>query len=279
MLDLSTRTTAGWAGVKAIAGDPAGALLAFDFDGTLSPIVADPDQAYALPEAIEALARLGRLVGQVAIITGRPAGQAVRLARLESDAGLEHLVILGQYGFERWSAGDGHVRTIEPPPGLSQARKEIPDILAAVGVGDALLEDKGIAIGVHVRRSADPVAAFRAIENPLAALADRTGLSAEPGRFVVELRPPGMDKGKALLSLAEEVRARSLMFTGDDLGDLAAFEAVSTWRSSGGAGLLVCSGSPEVTELAARADLVVDGPAGVVDLLHSLVSLLESGRV
>jgi trehalose 6-phosphate phosphatase len=88
-----------------------------------------------------------------------------------------------------------------------------------------------------------------------------------------------MDKGKALIGLAEETGARSLMFTGDDLGDLAAFEAVATWRSKGGPGLLVCSGSKEVTELAARADLVVDGPEGVLDMLMSLVSLLESGRI
>ncbi len=91
---------------------------------------------------------------------------------------------------------------------------------------------------------------------------------------MIELRPAGMDKGKALLALAAEVGATTLVFTGDDLGDLAAFDAVDAWRSTGGAGLLVCSGSDEVEELAARADLVVDGPPGVLALLRELTALL-----
>ena len=83
-----------------------------------------------------------------------------------------------------------------------------------------------------------------------------------------------MDKGKALLGLAAELDARALMFTGDDLGDLAAFDAVESWRANGGAGLLVCSGSAEVGALAGRADLVVDGPPGVLALIQSLTTLL-----
>ena len=83
-----------------------------------------------------------------------------------------------------------------------------------------------------------------------------------------------MDKGKALLDLAAAVDPTCLMFTGDDLGDLAAFEAVESWRAVGRPGLLVCSGSAEVTELAARSDLVVDGPEGVLALIRDLVLLL-----
>jgi trehalose 6-phosphate phosphatase len=62
------------------------------------------------------------------------------------------------------------------------------------------------------------------------------------------------------------------MYAGDDLGDLPAFAAVDKLRSDGVPGLLVCSGSTEVTELAERADLVVDGPAGVVRLLRGLAA-------
>ena len=58
-----------------------------------------------------------------------------------------------------------------------------------------------------------------------------------------------------------------MAFVGDDLGDLAAFDAVDALRAAGTPGLLVCSGSTEVTALADRADLVVDGPDGVVALL------------
>jgi trehalose 6-phosphate phosphatase len=60
------------------------------------------------------------------------------------------------------------------------------------------------------------------------------------------------------------------MFAGDDLGDLAAFAAVATWRESGRPGLTVCSASTEVNDLAAEADLVVAGPGGISALLAAL---------
>ena len=67
------RTTAGRRGLAALLADPASALLATDFDGTLAPIVEDPDQARPYPGAVDALARLGSRLGAVVIVTGRPA--------------------------------------------------------------------------------------------------------------------------------------------------------------------------------------------------------------
>ena len=61
-----------------------------------------------------------------------------------------------------------------------------------------------------------------------------------------------------------------MLFIGDDLGDLPAFAAVEALRDEGVPGLTVCSGSEEVPEVRRRADLVVDGPAGVVRLLAAL---------
>jgi trehalose 6-phosphate phosphatase len=98
----------------------------------------------------------------------------------------------------------------------------------------------------------------------------------EPGRFVLEIRPPGVDKGQTLLSYVDERSPRSVCYTGDDLGDLTAFDAVDSLRANGVAGLKVCSGSAEVAEVARRADLVVDGPAGVVALFESIVGVLSS---
>jgi trehalose 6-phosphate phosphatase len=93
--------------------------------------------------------------------------------------------------------------------------------------------------------------------------------------MVLELRPPGMDKGVALSEYVRETGAEAVMYAGDDLGDLPAFAAVDRLRSDGTPGLLVCSGSDEVTELAKRADLVVEGPAGVVQLLRALAQRLR----
>lgn len=271
---LQPSTEPGRAGLRSLLADPSRVLLGFDFDGTLSPIVDDPARAFALPSMVEALAELSNRVGQVAIITGRPAATAVQLAGLGGADGLADLVVLGQYGVERWDGRSRSVTTVDPPPGLEIVRREVASVVAAAGVDDAVIEDKGLALAVHVRRSAAPEWAFARLREPLFALAARTGLAAEPGRLVIELRPEGMDKGQALLGLAAEVGATTLMFTGDDLGDLAAFEAVEDWRARGGAGMLVCSGSDEVEELARRADLVVDGPPGVLAFIRSLTGLL-----
>lgn len=276
MTDLDPLTDVGRAGLAAITTDPAHALIAFDYDGTLAPIVDDPAAARPQPGVVAALRLLATSVGQLAIITGRPAGEAVRLANLTAGTAPEALVVLGQYGVERWDAATGHLRPAEPSPGLTLVRRDIATVLERAGVPDAHIEDKGLALAVHVRRCPEPASAFARIVDPLTALAERAGLAAEPGRNVFEIRPAGMDKGKALQALMAEVGARSVMFTGDDLGDLAAFDAVDSWRSDGSPGLLVCSGSVEVVGLAERADLVVDGPPGVLDLLHSLTAAVVS---
>ena len=203
------RTAEGKAGLAAIQQDPAAALIATDFDGTLAPIVADPREARA-------------------------------------------------------------------DPGVAAARERLPGVLADTGADEGVrVEDKGSALAVHTRRAADPAGALAALREPLAGLAADVGLVMEPGRLVIELRPPGMDKGAALTALVAERKAGPVLFAGDDLGDLAAFGAVRALRGDGHPGVTVCSASGEVSELAAEADLVVDGPGGVAALLGSLARSLS----
>jgi trehalose 6-phosphate phosphatase len=268
-------TPAGRDGLDAILARPARAVLAFDFDGTLAPIVPDPDQARAHPDAVPALAALAPKVASVAVVTGRPAGVAVRYGGFAGVPGLEHLVVLGHYGAERWDARTGAVTAPAPHPGVAAVRAELPGLLDTIGAWRGTwIEEKGRAVAVHTRRAEDPQAAFEALREPLAGLAARHGLIVEPGRMVLELRPPGMDKGVALSEYVGETGAEAVMYAGDDLGDLPAFAAVDELRSDGTPGLLVCSGSDEVTELAKRADVVVDGPTGVVQLLRTLARRL-----
>lgn len=269
-------TAAGRAGLEKLLAQPGRAVVALDFDGTISPIVPDPDQARAHPDAVPALARLAPHLAAVAVVTGRPAELAVRYGGFADASGLDGLVVLGAYGAERWDAVTGAVRKPPAHPGVAAVRAELPDVLAAADGSEGVhVEDKGGALAVHTRRAADPAAVFARLRQPLTALAERHGLAVEPGRFVLELRPPGMDKGRALTELARETGAETLVFFGDDLGDLAAFAAVDALRAEGIGGVLVCSGSDEVTELAERADLVVDGPAGVAALLAALASALS----
>ncbi|MEU1401391.1 trehalose-phosphatase [Streptomyces sp. NPDC005728] len=264
-------TKAGRDGLQALLAKPGSAVIGLDFDGTLAPIVEDPEQARAHPDAVAAIAALAPKVASVAVITGRPAGVAVRYGGFAGVPGLEHLVVLGHYGAERWDAVTGTVTAPPPHPGVAAVRAELPGLLDRVGAWHGTwIEEKGRAVAVHTRRADDPQAAFEALREPLADLAARHGLIVEPGRLVLELRPPGTDKGVAFLDHVRATGAESVLYAGDDLGDLPAFAAVDELRSDGTPGLLVCSGSSEVTELAERADVVVDGPGGVVALLRAL---------
>ncbi|MEV5601604.1 trehalose-phosphatase [Streptomyces sp. NPDC052299] len=272
------QTIAGRTGLEAILARPAQALVALDFDGTLADIVPDPEQARAHPGAVAALAALAPKVASVAVITGRPAEVAVRYAGVAGVEGLDHLVVLGHYGAERWDAVTGTVHAPAPHPGVDAVRAELPGVLARFDPeGETWTEDKGRALAVHTRRAADPQAAFDALCGPLGELAARHGLIVEPGRLVLELRPPGMDKGVALTEYVREIGATSVLYAGDDLGDLAAFAAVEKLRTDRAApvpGLLVCSGSAEVPELAERADLALPGPGAVVRYLRDLADRL-----
>lgn len=266
----SPSTPAGRDGLAALLARPQKAVVALDFDGTLAEIVPDPEQARAHQGAVPALARLAPKVASIAVVTGRPAGVAVRYGGFAGVPGLDHLVVLGHYGSERWDALSGTVRTPAPHPGVATVRAELPGFLDSVGAWHGTwIEEKGQAVAVHTRRADDPQAAFEALREPLATLAARHGLILEPGRMVLEIRPPGMDKGVALAEYLHEVKAEAVLYAGDDLGDLPAFAAVEKLRSDGLPGLLVCSGR-EVPELAERADLLLPGPPAVVDFLAAL---------
>ncbi|MYS20918.1 trehalose 6-phosphate phosphatase [Streptomyces sp. DvalAA-14] len=275
---LTPHTPEGKEGLAALLARPERAVVALDFDGTLAPIVPDPEQARAHPGVVPALVRLAPKVAAIAVVTGRPAGVAVRYGGFAGVAGLDHLVVLGHYGAERWDAHSSEVRAPAAHPGVTAVRAELPGFLDRNGAWHGTwIEDKGgRAVAVHTRRTEDPDAAFEALRAPLAELAASHDLMVEPGRYVLELRPPGMDKGVALAAYLGETDAGSVLYAGDDLGDLAAFAAVSALRAKGLPGLLVASvaGEESPQELIDRADLTVPGPEGLVALLNALADAL-----
>jgi trehalose 6-phosphate phosphatase len=268
---LRAATGAGQAGLDALLADPRHALIASDFDGTLAPIVARPSDARPAPGALPALTALAQRVGTLAVITGRPAPSAVRLGGFEAVPGL---IVIGHYGWQRWR--DGQLTSEPPPPSVGAARAALPGLLRRVGAPEGTwVEDKDHAVAVHTRGTAEPDQALDLLRGPLGELADGLGLAAEPGRYVIELRPPGVDKGAALAGLARERGAGSVLFCGDDLGDLAAFAAVRALRAEGVPGCAVASASPESPRVAEAADLVTDGPPGIVALLAAIASELD----
>jgi trehalose 6-phosphate phosphatase len=266
-------TVEGRAGLDAIAAKPERALIASDFDGTLAAIVPDPADARGYPGAAATLAALAKTVGTVAIITGRPAADAVSLGGFGQVNGL---VVLGHYGAERWQ--DGQVTATPVPDGVGEVRAALPTALAAAGAPEGTrIEDKGTALAVHTRQAPDPTGTLERLREPVSRLAAQAGLTVEPGRLVLEIRPAGTDKGGALTRLARERGARSVLFCGDDLGDLAAFAAIRALRDEGVPGCAVASRSPESPRIAEAADLVVDGPAGVVAFLAAIAEGAYSG--
>ena len=273
---MEFRTPQGQERYDALAAAAPEVLVGLDFDGTLSPIVDDPDRAVIHPDGPRVLTALASRVRAVVVVTGRPARQVVDLGDLDRVAdGLPdgaRLVVMGQYGNERWDASSREFTSPEPPAGLQAFRDELPRLLKAERAEGAHIEEKGLAVAVHTRRLPDPAAAFARLEEALADAAERHGLSLEPGRLVLEVRAPGMHKGLALETAVAEHDARGVLFAGDDLGDLEAFEAVRALRDGGLPALLVCSGSEEQEALAELADVVVDGPGGVLDLLDGFAA-------
>src|SRR5687768_3655957 len=127
MSSLRAATAAGQAALTALVHRPAGALVALDFDGTLAPIVDDPESSRLHAGADEAVRDLAAAGVLVTLLTGRPPQDAVRLSGLGDVPGL---VVLGHYGAERWCAADG---LVAPPAhsGVELARPRLATIVAA----------------------------------------------------------------------------------------------------------------------------------------------------
>lgn len=266
--------------MKAFADDPGGALLAFDFDGTLAEIVDDPEDSRLHEGAAQALAAIGAHVAQIAIITGRGVEAVRRLGALDSRPGLSALVVLGQYGVERWDAATGEVRQPEVPGSIVAAWSELETVVQELKRGDVdldglYLEDKERAIGIHTRRTQDPQAVMDVLRAPVQELAERHDLVLEPGRSVLEIRASGQDKGDALRELVEQVRPTLVVMVGDDLGDLPAFEAVEKLQVAGLICARVISTSAEQSALDGHADIRCDGPDGVAQWIEYLAAQLE----
>lgn len=246
--------------------DPRRSAVVVDFDGSLAPIVADPATAVALPAALGALEALVGHVGTVAIVSGRP------VAFLAERLPIDGLTLVGLYGLERLLDG---VVVVDPSvvpflPAIAEAADEAERAWPGLHV-----ERKGdIAVTLHWR--GDPDRGDEAAAWAEAAGA-RLGLEVLPGRMARELRPGvPTDKGTVLEGLV--VDRDAALFAGDDHGDLAAFDALDRLAASGAlvTAVRVAVGSAEgPAEIRSRADLVVDGPAGLASLLAELAAELD----
>ncbi|MFP5308396.1 MAG: trehalose-phosphatase, partial [Actinomycetes bacterium] len=238
--------------------DPSELLLVLDFDGTLSPIVDDPDAAAPADGAIAAVAALAdRAV--VAIVSGR------HLDDLVPRVGELPVTLVGGHGTEvrdpdgtRTSLfDDGPVQHV-----LDTCEAELTDLLA--DVGGWRVERKPASLAVHHRTAvpADVERLLPRVRAVLAAPAADGPFDVLDGKAVTELRPSGVDKGRALRWLARRHPDRRVLVVGDDVTDEDAFEAAD---DLGGQAVLV-SDSPRATAARWR----IDDPVRVVWLLERL---------
>lgn len=239
-------------------------LVAVDFDGTLAPLVPDPESSRPAEGAIDALAALAAAGAQIVVITGRDATTVVRIGDLARVPGI---VVAGLYGIETWHGGE--LTTPETPAALTTLQERLPGVLSANAADpDIWVEDKRLSLVVHARRAADPDAALAPLQDPIAKLAAELDLEVHAGRDVLELRLPGYDKAGALRRLAGDHAA--VLYLGDDLGDLPAFEEIRRLRDEGRTAWSVAVLSSGVADVADAADVHVPAPADAVELLRSI---------
>jgi trehalose 6-phosphate phosphatase len=228
-----------------LRGAPDRAAVLLDVDGTLAPIVDRPEDA-TVPEETRAVLRdLVARYALVAAVTGRPSALGREFV------GVEGLDVVGSHG-------------LELDPQADEWRARLQEFRRTV---DWPAEDKGLGLSYHYRTHKDPDRARIALEG-VAEQARAAGLRARFGRMVLELLPPlDTNKGTAVRTLLEAPRLTRALFAGDDTTDLDAFGALDELE----VGVKVAVASDEApAALLERADVVVDGPAGLLELLRTL---------
>jgi trehalose 6-phosphate phosphatase len=227
-----------------LAEHPGRAAILLDVDGTLAPIVPRPELA-AVPE--ETRNELGRLLGRyglVACISGRTGRDAARLV------GLDGIVYVGVHGLE-----------LEPEAERWRDRLHA----FAADVGWSQTEDKGLTVSFHYRGAPDEEAARAQLER-VAEQARSQALVPRFGRKVLEVRPPvDADKGTAVRKLLAERGLRRALYAGDDTTDLDAFRGLDGLDV---AVRIAVASAEGPAELRARADLVAESPAALLDYLR-----------
>ncbi len=236
------------------------AAVLLDFDGTLAPIVDDPEAARPLDGASDVLGRLARKFALVAVLSGRPVDFLAD--RLPAE-----VMISGLYGLELSRSG---LRSDHPQAGAW--REVVADVASssdARGPSGMRVERKGLSLTLHYRTRPELADAVRDWADAQAA---RSGLVVHRAKMSVELHPPiDADKGSALIELCRAADVRAVMYVGDDRGDLPAFRALEQLAAEGVDVVRVAVSGPETpVDLTEAADVLVEGTPGVLQLLESL---------
>jgi len=228
-----------------LAAAPSEAAIFLDMDGVLAPIVERPEDAWVPAETRAEVERLAGRYGLVAVVSGRDGEDARRRV------GVDALVYVGSHG-------------LELNPAAEVWAERLQDFASTVPWP---VESKRLTISFHYRDAADERAAVATLD----AVAERArgeGFTARYGRKVLEILPPiSADKGTAVRHLLEQRGLQKALYAGDDTTDLDGFRALDGLELSVRVAVASAEGPAALRE---AADLVVDGPAGFLDVLRRL---------
>ena len=229
-------------------------LLAFDFDGTLTPIVARPGDAH-LSKGVAA--RLATLAAQlpVAVVTGRS------IDDVRGRLGFEPLFIVGNHGAEE--EGGAVTRSV-PSDAMRRLRLHLRELLPALSAAGVTVEDKGQSLALHYRLSRTREKALQVIAT---ALADHDeSLRVFGGKLVVNVVPSlSPDKADAVNALVQRSGSTCAIFAGDDVNDEPVFaRAPAVWLT-----IRVGRDDPR-----SKAQYFLDSPGEMGLLLDRMVALL-----
>lgn len=248
--------------------DAAGVLLCLDFDGTLAPIVEEPDEAAM---AADCRAVVGELTNEPSVDVAVISGRAIDDLRGRVD--VEGVVYAGNHGLELHR----HEQT-EVVPEADEQREAIDEVCAEIEdetdpIPGATVEHKGVTATVHYRKVPEEWVrdVVEAVEESVEDVAeDMDGVHSPfevlEGKQIREIRPRvDWDKGRVVELLAEDTPdGWEVVYVGDDTTDEDAFEVVEPQ----GLGVLVGDDSDTA------ASVRVEDQAGVADFLE----LVEASR-
>ena len=242
--------------------------LGLDYDGTLVPIAARPEDARPTPALLSLLVQLARLPSvEVVIVSGRP------LADLCAVLSLPGITYVGTHGLEIRTA-TGETRSLLPAGAfttvIARLRREIETTIT--GRPGLVIEDKRHMLALHYRLASEEHAE-QAVAQLLATVQayQRRGVALEVlhGKKVVEVRPVGVNKGKAIQSLLEQGDHTILpLYLGDDVTDEDAFHALK------GRGLTILVADPPRRT---AAQYYLRHPEEVSSFLSRMLSLRQTG--
>jgi trehalose 6-phosphate phosphatase len=256
-----------------LRANPQRAAILLDIDGTLAPIVDHAADAHVPESTRQLLIAVARTYGLVGCVSGRRASEARAMVSIGT------ITYLGSHGVELLRSG--WTEAVMDADVADWVRR-IHDFGREADTADVRklrvrLEDKGAIVAFHWRGAPDEETARAAID-AIAQRAEAAGLRTHWGRKVLEVRPPiKIDKGAGIRRLLNEVGSEidSALYVGDDTTDLDAFHALTELVTEGRLVRAVrvgVSSDEGPSEITGEADVVVDGPEGVSQLLAALIA-------